>query len=135
MAEAAKCLGVSVDTIRRRLRKGELQGYQQPRPQGFVWVIEIPEELADPGSTFAKTVADIPVNNGGSNGGDRRLEEVVAVLQAQVTSQQRQMEAHQDELTAKNKQIEQLHILLQQAQAALPAPKESRHSWWRFWQR
>ena len=135
MAEAAKCLGVSVDTIRRRLRKGELQGYQQPRPQGFVWVIEIPEELDDPGSTFAKTVADIPVNNGGSNGGDRRLEEVVAVLQAQVTSHQRQMEAHQDELTAKNKQIEQLHILLQQAQAALPAPKESRHSWWRVWER
>ena len=135
MAEAAKCLGVSVDTIRRRLRKGELQGHQQPRPQGFVWVIEIPEELDDPGSTFAKTVADIPVNNGGSNGGDRRLEEVVAVLQAQVTSQQRQMEAHQDELTAKNKQIEQLHILLQQAQAALPAPKESRHSWWRVWKR
>jgi hypothetical protein len=44
------------------------------------------------------------------------------------------MELLKEELASKNKQIEQLHVLLQQAQAALPAPRDSR-SWWRFWQR
>jgi hypothetical protein len=44
--------------------------------------------------------------------------------------------AQDRELGAKNKQIEQLHILLQQAQAALPAPKKDHPSWWqRLWHR
>ncbi len=42
--------------------------------------------------------------------------------------------AQERELEAKNKQIEQLHVLLQQAQAALPAAREGR-AWWRFWRR
>ena len=42
MGEAAQRLGVSVDTIRRRLRRGELEGQHQPTPQGFIWLIEMP---------------------------------------------------------------------------------------------
>ncbi len=131
MAEAAKHLGVSVDTIRRKLRKGELQGYQQPRPQGFVWVVELPEVLENPGSTFAETVAATPASDGGSKGEVRRVEETMAILQAQVAAQQKQMEAQQEDLVAKNKQIEQLHVLLQQTQAALTAPSQDHPSWWR----
>ena len=43
--------------------------------------------------------------------------------------------AQDRELEAKNKQIEQLHILLQQAQSALPSPQSIQRHWWRFWQR
>jgi excisionase family DNA binding protein len=43
--------------------------------------------------------------------------------------------AQERELEAKNEQIRQLHILLQQAQAALPPPKGTQRPWWRFWQR
>jgi predicted ArsR family transcriptional regulator len=135
MAEAAKRLGVSVDTIRRKLRRGELQGYQQPRPQGFIWAVELPEESDNHGITFAETVADTSASYPGSKGEIYRLEEMVAVLQAQVVAQQKQMEAQQEELTAKNKQIEQLHVLLQQAQAALPAPRDNRSWWQRLWRR
>jgi hypothetical protein len=39
-----------------------------------------------------------------------------------------------DQLDSKDRQIEQLHVLLQQAQAALPAPRSGR-PWWRVWQR
>jgi hypothetical protein len=134
MAEAAKHLGVSVDTIRRKLRRGELQGCQQPRPQGFVWIVELPEESDNHGVTSAETVAGTSASYPGSKGEICRLEEMVAVLQAQVVAQQKQMEAQQEELSAKNKQIEQLHVLLQQAQAVLPTPKENR-PWWRFWRR
>jgi hypothetical protein len=51
-----------------------------------------------------------------------------------ITAQQHQLEIYERELEAKNKQIEQLHILLQQAQAALPAPRENR-PWWKFWRK
>jgi hypothetical protein len=45
-----------------------------------------------------------------------------------------QATAHWEQLEAKDKQIEQLHVLLQQAQAVLPAARDN-HPWWRFWQK
>jgi multidrug efflux pump subunit AcrA (membrane-fusion protein) len=128
IGQAVTRLGVSEVTIRRRLRKGELKGQKRQTPQGYVWLIELPD--------------DIPEDN--KNGGDgegESLAELVAALRSQVEGQQElvdslqaQVKIQQEELTAKNKQIEQLHVLLQQAQAALPAPRDNR-PWWRFWQR
>jgi hypothetical protein len=134
MVEAAHRLGVSVDTVKRRIQKGELKGHQQPRPQGFVWLVEMPEESNQPGSN----PADTPVDTAVSTGELRRLEEMVQFLKAelvardaQVESWKQEAEAHREQLQAKDRQIEQLHVLLQQAQAALPVPQEDRHSWWR----
>jgi hypothetical protein len=45
MGEAAERLGVSVDTVRRRLRRGELKGRHQLTSQGFIWLIEAPEPV------------------------------------------------------------------------------------------
>ena len=127
--EAAQLLGVSVDTIERRLKRGNLNGHKEERPQGLTWMVEVPEEViasvrngdvppaAAPGEPSAS-----PPHSGGHL---LVLEQLVATLQTQV-------KADQEELGAKNKQIEQLHVLLQQAQAALSAPKEHR-PWWRFW--
>jgi hypothetical protein len=42
--EPADCLGISIDTVDRRLKRGELRGRQQARPQGFTWLIEVPDE-------------------------------------------------------------------------------------------
>jgi hypothetical protein len=42
--EAATHLGVSPDTIRRRIRNGELKAHQEPTPQGYVWGVELLEE-------------------------------------------------------------------------------------------
>ena len=47
--DAAYSLGVSVDTVRRRLRKGELTGRKNPRPQGFVWTVSIGEKTRPSG--------------------------------------------------------------------------------------
>jgi excisionase family DNA binding protein len=106
--EAAKLLGVSRDTIMRRIQKGELEAHQEPRPQGHVWRVTIPDEPPDNPQVEALT---------------RELETVRGVV-----------ELLKEELTHKNTQIQELHVLLQQAQAALPAPRSNR-SWWRFWER
>jgi hypothetical protein len=45
--EASHRLGVTEHTIRRRLRKGELQGEQVPRPQGFTWVVIVDDNHLD----------------------------------------------------------------------------------------
>jgi hypothetical protein len=62
--------------------------------------------------------------------------ESVAALSARVEGQQELIEALQsqiqsqkDQLEARGREIQELHVLLQHAQAALPAPRDNR-SWW-----
>ena len=45
--EAARALGVAQDTIRRRIRRGELQAHQEPTPQGFRWVVVLEPSSSD----------------------------------------------------------------------------------------
>jgi hypothetical protein len=131
LAEAAHHLGVSVDTVRRRLQKGELQGQQQARPQGFIWLIDVPEET-EPSSSVAGSQVDAEVNSEVSLAACQaeilRLEGMVAMLQDRVHAQQ-------EELEARRREVQELHVLLQQAQAALPAPKNNRPWWGRLWRR
>jgi hypothetical protein len=131
LAEAAHHLGVSVDTVRRRLQKGELKGQQQARPQGFTWLIDIPEET-EPSSSIAGSQADAEVNSEVSLAACQaeisRLESMVAMLQDRVNAQQ-------EELEARRREVQELHVLLQHAQAALPAPRDHRPWWQRVWRR
>jgi hypothetical protein len=114
--EAAQRLRVSELTIRRRLAKGLITGVQEPTPQGYVWMVDLSDDEAEGDHRVTQEIIS-------------RMDDTIAILSDQVKVQQ-------EELTAKNKQIEQLHVLLQQAQSALPAPKESQHSWWhKLWHR
>jgi predicted ArsR family transcriptional regulator len=106
--EAAQTLGISVATVRRKLHMRVLKGTQEDPPTGRWWV-ELPDE-----GTFHENGSE-PYTDDCAD-----LRETVAILR--------------EELEAKNKQIEQLHVLLQHTQAALPTPNHSR-SWWRFWER
>jgi hypothetical protein len=124
VGEAADWLKVSTQTIKRRLKNGTLKGEQKDTPQGYIWLVDISEAEVDTpilnedisGDTLAAISREM-----------QRLEQMVEILQ-------KELEHRDGQLEVKDKQIEQLHILLQQAQATLPAPREN-HSWWRFWQR
>jgi hypothetical protein len=126
--EAARLLRVSEQTVRRRLRSGELHGRQVTSPGGFLWMVEIPDELPVEDTESGEIVAmkALVVH----------LEAQVAAQQEQLTVKDKQMDAqvsaHQEQITAKDRQIEQLHVLLQQAQASLPAPR-GRRPWWKWW--
>jgi excisionase family DNA binding protein len=106
--EAAKLLGVSRDTIMRRIHKGELEAHQEPRPQGHVWRVTIPDKPADNPLVDALT---------------RELETLRGVV-----------ELLKEELAQKNTQIQELHVLLREAQSALPAPRNTQ-PWWKWWAR
>jgi len=81
--EAARHLGVSEDTVRRRIRAGNLLARKEPRPQGFTWVVELEDRQEDASrATHSSTV-------------DRF---VIEMLQEQVRE--------------KDKQISELHHLL-----------------------
>ena len=96
IAEAARQLGVSVDTVRRRIKRGELAAERRETPQGFVWwaCLGGPAEV---GSTAAYVDAEVggdPPMQGAQVGSDdpprRQLSEahhlaaLVRELQAEV---------------------------------------------------
>jgi len=119
VAEASRQLRVNTDTVRRRIHRGELGGRQEPRPQGFAWMVEIPD-LEDTVTTPLGTPSESPDNNAFTN-------------LLEVPREQLQEKDHQIE--AKDRQLSELHVLLQQTQAALP-PANGQRPWWRqLWAR
>lgn len=44
--EASRRLGVAEATIRRRIHRGDIVGVQITTPQGFSWLVEVPDEDA-----------------------------------------------------------------------------------------
>jgi hypothetical protein len=69
---------------------------------------------------------DLP-ESGGSFGKLAALRELNTALQSRIDAQDKQLEANDE-------QTRELHVLLQQAQAALPTARGDR-PWWRFWTR
>jgi hypothetical protein len=154
MTQAAGCLGVSVDTIRRRLHRGELQGKQKPISQGFAWLIEIPDEVIEarrckdsnqPGARLeatesqdcTQTDATPDATQQGQSEDSSHLAAILAaenaMLRELVETCRDQLQVLQGELEAKRRDIQELHVLLQrsQDQRALLEPKTRR--WWQFW--
>ena len=99
ISEAAVRLGVSPDTVRRRMRRGELAAVKEPRANGFVWLVEVPEEAEAPASEPASsTVSALEIAH---------LREVNALLR--------------EEVEARRREVSELHVLLQTAQRQLGA--------------
>jgi len=140
MDEAAERLGVPINTIRQRLRRGELKGRHQLTPQGFIWLIEVPEQVgantdlkpgadgapSDLASASAVSSADpaiAPADTARSANDLQALRELVEVLRHEIEVKDRRLDLQ-------NSQIEQLRVLLQQVQAQSPSmPPEQLPSW------
>jgi hypothetical protein len=130
IAEAGKILGLAEITIRRRLRSGEIKGHKRSTPQGYVWIVELSDEDLQRNCEHEEENEE--------HGSDPRevetadevgyLRQMVEFLKEELKSREL---SWQQQFQAKDKQIEQLHVLLQQAQTALSAPREERQSWWR----
>ena len=110
---AAGHLGVSTETVRRRLRTGTLLGAKEKTAQGFRWVVTIPDAPPTPPNNAPPPGEDTDDANGGA---------LVDQMQARIDSLETQ-------LTTRAGEIDQLHRLL--AQTALNAA--SGRPWWQFW--
>jgi len=107
IAEAARMLGLSQDTVRKRVRSGELAGEQERAPGGFRWMVDLDVELDPP-----------PV--GGDPRGNGRSDALVDVLMAQVQDLREQLDA-------RTREISELHQLMG-ARSLNPG-----RPWWRRW--
>lgn len=115
--EAARRLGVSSITVRRRLRKGQLQAVKVETPQGHQWLVELDgagaqgDQAADQAATEQTPTPPI---------------EQVPATDA-LARELARLEAHNRDLLAqlgdRTREIERLHTILSQTVRALPAPE------------
>ena len=78
IAEAARLLGLSEKTVRRRVVRGELPGIQEATPQGYTWFVDIPEQSPE-------FEAEIP------SGELQALREVNVALRDRIDAQDREL--------------------------------------------
>jgi predicted transcriptional regulator len=118
--EAAERLGISEVTIRRRLRMGQLKGYQESPPTGK-WFIEVSDDDVEQGEVDRDEDDDSLELVGALRDTIKRQDEVIALLKHQ--------------LEAREREVQELHVLLQQFQIALPAARDNRPWWDKLWHR
>ena len=132
IADAAQRLGISDHTVRRRIKAGELPARRDHT--GRLWVT-----LADADTTAPASSATAP--RAPDSAPD---DQSSAVYRELVASLQRQIETQALELDARRREVQELHVLLQQAQRALPAApaqqidreeaqiEQPRRRWWQW---
>ncbi len=130
--DAAAHFGVSVETVERRLRKGELKGQKQARPQGFTWLVEIPDPRGDPGHDLVAPPSDTPVLTPVVTPSDNPLPDLVQSLQDQISSLKDQLRVMNQALSSRDNQITELVTVVRQQQAMLPPPQVQRRRWWQI---
>ena len=115
LADAAQLLGLSKDAVRKRVARGSLSGFKQ---DGH-WFIHLNEENET--SPDDRTRPDNDRTRDQNNHTSDSRDEVIALLKQQLETQTK-------ELDARRREVQELHVLLQQT--ALQSPQRS---WWRFW--
>ena len=111
--EAVHTLGLSQDTIRKRLRSGDLEGQKVKGAGGFRWEVFVADDPTVKGVTQDGNHGDDAQD--GNHANDAQDGALVEILR--------------EELAEKNRQISELHRLL--AQTALNAAPG--RPWWQFW--
>jgi hypothetical protein len=101
IAEAAKRLSMSSDSMRRRISKGQLKARRVPSPHGVKYLVELPE--------------DIPPVTQDNTPEVEALRKTVSILET--------------ELEARRREVQELHVLLEQTRALPPGRGVS---WWRL---
>jgi hypothetical protein len=124
-------LGVSVETIRRRLRKGQLAGQKLTTAQGFEWRVLLPAQLLDaaaasgddaPGAPAPTHPPGTPRSHDPQDGSGREL----VRLEAHVADLRAELAGARTELEARRREVQELHVIIARlapALAALPAPE------------
>ena len=117
--EAVHTLGLSQDTIRKRLRSGDLQGQKVKGAGGFRWEVFVDDDLT------VNSVNMAPFTNDPGKGDTNDAQDggaLVVELKARVNNLEEQLAIRAGE-------ISELHRLL--AQTALNAAPG--RPWWAFW--
>ena len=108
LAEAAAALGVSVDTVRRRLRAGTLEGEKESTPPGR-WRVRVPADA--------------------QQGLGDHVGEHLAVLEGENAALRRELATANEALRFERDRWERTVTTFEQMARALPAPRRRGWRW------
>ena len=114
LQKAAMVLGIPPSALRQRIKEGELQA----RQEGKVWYVELPDkegEIVPLKSHMAPIDEKLPTP------------EEPPVSEPLIETLRKQVEINASMLKIKDRQIQELHMLLQQS-----ILQNRRNSWWQF---
>ena len=121
--EAAHALGVSLITIRRRIKRGELRGQRLKTPQGFEWRVILPVQVVErnqdgksQATPPASQASDQTATQSHEQATDQRL---IEALQDHNATLQAEVAGLQTELDARRREVQALLTLLAQTQQRL----------------
>jgi hypothetical protein len=142
IAEAADAFGVSIDTVRRRIKRGEVAHRQTRTPAGFRYEVRldgVPRPNADVGSRVGGvSTQDAPALEAGHlaqlvrdfQQEALRQTQAAALWQARAEFLAGQLEQAQTDLLALKAPEP---VPTQDAEVAATLTQEPRRPWWRFW--
>ena len=124
LPEAALRLGVSQSALRRRVRAGTAQGERRPSAGGFTWFVAVPDAAPTPEAT-----PEQPTPTPDIQPGVAQPNRAVHIDPAEFAASQeavRRPEVHvtsrTDELAARRREVQALHVTLNRIMLALPPP-------------
>ena len=124
LKDAAEVLGVSVDALRRRIRRGTIQAEKESEPP-YRWLVTVPGDArTDLGPPPGERIEALEVQN--------------AALTADNDAMRRELTVLHETVRHERGQAERLAVTFEQAMRALPAPQPDppRRRGWRWpWSR
>jgi outer membrane murein-binding lipoprotein Lpp len=125
VATAADVLGITPESVRRRLRSGTLDGWQVDGPKGPEWRIALPRAGAPLPDMVVAPTAD-------AHAIVEALRAHVADLQGEVARLRADLDAARSEVAARSADVGRLvEALAALTTPALPQPAP--RPWWRIW--
>ena len=114
--EAAEALQVSADTIRRKIKSGDIKAEKLPGPYGVQWCIR-EDDLAE----SMQVVDVVPVR------GSMTADDLEAMLRTVMQEQTAEIKGLRQEIQDLRQEI--------QEQKVLTTNDNTEKRWWQFWQR
>jgi hypothetical protein len=113
------------------LRQHSIWAFPRATPQGFVWLVEVADEPVAFESAVADDSGTIPTATAECTSHF----EVIELLKNDLKERDKQISFLKEELESRRREIQELHVLLQQSQTALPAAGDNRSWWYKLWHR
>jgi hypothetical protein len=120
LKDAAALLGISVDTVKRRMHRGELESRRETIPQGFRWLVRVDPPETEAGESSLSDRSD-------NRGVDVPLPstDVVAVMQAQLEARNREVASLLATIASQARALEQAEERLRQLTATAESTGEA----------
>ena len=124
--QAAEILGVSEKTIRRRIAKGQIQATKGKTPQGFIYLIDINDDISPTSQTPTK------LKNEGSDSNPPQNILDLELLKKQFDLKDQQIESQKMQIESQISQINELYKIIPKLESDISAIYD-KSRWWKFW--